>query len=130
MEEPNISEFRSFLSDAMSQCQGSSAYSNDRNRPYDGQPHTDSGARGKTELKGLTFRDVGDCFIKGALLSNGPNQPELYERAMTDTWLPDDVYKLDWNNIDPIAVWQNMPVEMEKMMDIYPNVPPLTFIKD
>lgn len=118
-------DLKNTIINGMIEIQGSSAYSNDRNRPYDGQPHTDNGERGKTEVKGLTFRDIRDCFIKGALLSNGVEQPLLYERAQENTWVADDIYKLNWNNMDPIAVAQNMSCEMEKMMGIYPNVPKL-----
>jgi hypothetical protein len=48
----------------------------------------------------------------------------LYERAIKDTWVEDDLYKIDWTKIDLEAVWQNMSNEMEKMMGIYPNIPP------
>jgi hypothetical protein len=68
---------------------------------------------------------VRDCFIKGALLSNGIGQPLLYERAEKGCWVAEDIYKLNWEKIDPIAVAQNMSNEMEKMMGIYPNIPKL-----
>lgn len=83
-----------------------------RDRPYDGQPHTDTGERGKTEVKGVTFRDLRDCFIKGAFHASGIDEKEY----------PRTIYDLDWNNIDPIAVCQNMSIEVEKLMHIYPNV--------
>ena len=35
-----------------------------RGRPYNGQPHTCMGARGATEIRGLTFRDLRDCFAR------------------------------------------------------------------
>jgi hypothetical protein len=35
-----------------------------RDRPYNGQPHTDTGVRGMTEIRGVTFRDMRDCFIR------------------------------------------------------------------
>jgi hypothetical protein len=38
-----------------------------RNRPYDGQPHTQNGERGKTMLGCLTIRDVADCFAKALI---------------------------------------------------------------
>ena len=41
----------------------------DRNRPYDGQAHTDQGVRGRQPITGLTFRDLNDCFIRAVLLS-------------------------------------------------------------
>lgn len=111
------------LQEMFDECDGSSSYSNDRNRPYDGQSHTDYGQRGKTKIKGITFRDLRDCYIKGCLLSSG--EGILYDRAIDGSWLPGDVYKIDWEQIDPIAVAQNMSVEVEKLMGIYPNVPEL-----
>ena len=113
------------ITEALIELDGASAYSNDRNRPYLGQPHADEGVRGTQKVKGLTMRDVRDCFIKGALLSNGVDQPMLYDKVEKGTWSKDDVYELDWTNIDPIAVAQNMTCEIEKMMGIYPNVPKL-----
>jgi hypothetical protein len=113
------------LTEMFDDCNGSSAHSNDRNRPYDGQPHTDYGLRGKTKIKGITFRDLRDCYIKGCLLSSG--EGTLYNRAIEGSWLPEDVYKIDWEQIDPIAVAQNMSVEVEKLMGIYPNVPKLKY---
>ena len=113
------------ITEALIELDGASAYSNDRNRPYLGQPHTDEGVRGTQKIRGLTMRDVRDCFIKGALLSNGVDQPMLYDKAEKGTWLKDDIYELDWSSIDPIAVAQNMACEIEKMMGIFPNVPKL-----
>ena len=63
-----MKDFNQFLKDAFDECDGSTAYSNDRNRPYDGQAHTDNGARGSVQVKGLTIRDITDCFVKGFLL--------------------------------------------------------------
>ena len=114
---------REELGSMLRSIQGSSRIRNDRERPYDGQPQTDQGARGATPVEGLTFRDVVDCFVKGFLLSTGPG--ELYEKVENDTWVHDDLYKIDQNGIDPGAVAQNMACEMEKMMGIYPNVPGL-----
>jgi len=113
------------LQEMFDDCMGSSAYSNDRNRPYDGKPHTDYGLRGKTEIKGITFRDLRDSFIKGCFLAS----PNLHDRVTDGNWLPDDVYKIDWAEVDPIAVAQNMSVEVEKLMGIYPNVPKLKEIR-
>jgi hypothetical protein len=114
------------MGEAFSEIQGSSAYSNDRNRPYDGQSHTDDGTRGKTEVLGLTFRDLKDCFVKGALLASGHQHNGIYyKKIKNESWLHDDVYELDWDGLDPIAVWQNMSCEIEKTMGIFPNVPKL-----
>ena len=118
-------DFNQFMRDAFDECDGSTAYSNDRNRAYDGQPHTDNGIRGATKVKGLTFRDITDCFAKGVLLSNGVDQPELYDRVENGSWLHSDIYKIDGTNIDIGVVCQNMCCEIEKMMGIFPNVPKL-----
>lgn len=86
-----------------------------RDRPYSGQPHTDLGERGKTEIKGITFRDLHDCFVRACYHSSGLTR---------DDW-PDSLYKLPWDEMDPIAIQQNMSCEVEKLMGIYPNVPEL-----
>lgn len=139
--------------------QGSTAYSNDRNRPYNGQPWTQNGERGKTEVKGLTMRDISDCLIKAILVSYSEDEylkteeffkcwdftqckndgdkptPTQYlldkqkegkyisTKVETGTWRRDDVYLVDFTNIDPIAIAQNLTCEIEKMMGIWPNVP-------
>lgn len=120
-------KFIEILKDSFVEIAGSSAYSNERDRPYDGQPQTANGLRGRELISGLTFRDVKDCFINGALLSCGgiDGCENLYERAETNTWIEDDLYKIPFEKIDPLAMWQNMACEMEKMMGIYPNVPRL-----
>ena len=105
--------------------QSCSDYSNSRDRPYDGQPHTDYGERGKTEIKGITFRDLRDCFVKGFLLAC--HDSEIYTKVEKGTWREQDVYNACQKDpgIDPIAAAQNMSNEIEKMMGIYPNVPEL-----
>lgn len=113
------------LSQAFSDAEGASAYRGDRERPYNGQPQTTFGERGQTLVDGLTFRDVMDCFVAGLLDCCGVDQPELYEVA--DMALHENMYEVDLNNIDPGAWWQNMACRIEKMMGIYPNVPPLTY---
>jgi len=109
-------DFINDLKWAFAECRGSTAYSMDRNRPYDGQPHTGSGKRGKTIVAGLTMRDVADCIVIGFLEAAG------IERKYP-IW--DDVYKIELDDIDPIAVVQNAMCNIEKMMDIYPNIPKL-----
>lgn len=118
-----MSDFNQFMQDAFDECDGSTAYNNDRDRPYDGQSHTDNGIRGAIKVEGLTFRDITDCFVKGFLLSNGTAQPDLYDRVINDSWLHSDLYKLDFGNIDPGAACQNMSCEIEKMMGKFPNIP-------
>lgn len=87
----------------------------DRSRPYDGQPHTDLGERGKQEVQGITMRDLRDCFIRGCYDASG----------LTPADWPRDVYGLPWDDMDPIAVCQNMLCWVERYMGIFPNVPEL-----
>ena len=72
-------EFQKEMCFILKQIQGSSAFSLDQARPYDGQPHTDQGLRGKTFVSGLTMRDVADCMVRGFLdigkVTESPNGP-------------------------------------------------------
>lgn len=86
-----------------------------RDRPYDGQVHTDLGERGRTEVRGLTMRDLRDCFMRACFLSSGLPESE---------W-PASIYKLPWATMDPVAISQNLTCEVERMMGIFPNVPQL-----
>lgn len=97
---------------------GSSAYRNDRDRPYNGQPWTDNGIRGATKVEGLTMRDIRDCLVLAFLQSS--LQPELRTKIEDGTWRWEDVYRIA-NDIDFQAVGQNMSCNIEKMMGIYPN---------
>ena len=148
--------FEQELESAIQSIGGSSDYRNDRERPYDGQSWTDEGERGKTEIKGLTMRDLKDCLVKAMLISS-PSEEYLNNTFMdcwdfsecknendkpkptkflldnqneTDyistkvelgTWRPQDVYKINWDDIDPISICQNLMCEVEKMMGIFPN---------
>ncbi len=146
-------DFKEQLDFALWSVGGSSDYSNDRERPYNGQMHTDYGERGKTLVQGLTFRDIKDCLIMAMIesatsnrylnvdfskcwdfttdpptptqfLLDRQNDPDFISNKVDmGTWRPQDVYKLNWDEIDPLAVAQNMSIHMEKMMGIYPNVP-------
>lgn len=132
--------------------QSCSDYQNDRERPYNGQPWTDDGIRGQTEVKRLTMRDIRDCLIK-AILMSAPNpavedsseflkcwdfstgtavatqylkdnqEKFISYKVELGTWRPQDVYKVDASKIDLLAVAQNMSCEIEKMMGIFPNIP-------
>ncbi len=82
----------------------------DRNRPYNGQPWTDTGVRGSTEIKNVTMRDVTDCLRIALYESCG--SPENVK----------SVYDLDISNCDPIAIEQNLTCNIEKIMGIYPNL--------
>lgn len=87
----------------------------DPSRPYDGQPHTDEGERGKTEIRGITMRDLTDCFFRAC-----------YESSCLpiERW-PGSIYDLPWHDMDIIAVSQNLGCNVEKAMGTYPNVPRL-----
>jgi hypothetical protein len=98
-----------------------------RDRPYCGQPHTDTGMRGSAEIHGITFRDLHDCFIRAFCLASGDQNPELYDEANKGenaALCENDIYKLDLSRLDPMAVFQNMSCEVEKIMGIYPNISP------
>ena len=110
-----MDEFFNQIEKGFADCQGDSAFRMDRDRPYNGQPHTDCGERGKTLVEGLTMRDISDCIVKGFLDAGG---------IETDNPIRDDVYKLDCD-FDPGAVIQNSLCHVEKMMGIFPNIPKL-----
>jgi hypothetical protein len=102
-----------------------------RNRPYKGQMHTDLGERGRTEIKGISFRDLHDAFILAAFeAGNDQLTEEQYENVKKNKVTESDIYNLDLNKIDAMAWQQNMSIRIEKMMGIYPNVPQLTIGKD
>lgn len=120
-------EFRKIWEQAANEL-GFNDMNMDRDRPYIGQMHTSLGERGKTEIKGITFRDLRDCFIRAICLSAGHLNKELSDEADKgeDAALcENDLYKLDLNELDPMAVCQNLCCEVERIMGIFPNVPPL-----
>lgn len=113
-----------------------------RDRPYSGQPHTTTGVRGATEIKGITFRDLRDCFIRAFIMSHEYNVPGTVDRLEPNATLIDeahkgpnaalasgDVYTLK-GDFDPIAVAQNLSCEVERIMGIFPNVPKLRGTQD
>ena len=92
----------------------------DRSRPHDGQPQMFVGSRGKTVIRNLTYRDVADCFVIAFVAcTHGRNRSNSADLSYND------VYE-DGEEIDPLAVMQNMLCEMEKRQGIYPNVPRIT----
>lgn len=107
----------------------------ERGRPYNGQPQTSTGARGATEIKGVTFRDLRDCFVRAVLLSTGgmvidgvdlgPRYAEALkgERAAL---CENDLYGFNLDQLDPMAICQNLACEVERVIGIYPNVPKLS----
>jgi hypothetical protein len=115
-------KFPQNLAFALWSAGGSTDYRNDRERPYNGQPHTDQGERGKTEVRGLTMRDLKDCYVMGFLQATG--RGEVVESGK---WRYQMVYDPPPAGFEPdeLAVAQNMLCNVEKMMGIYPNVPEL-----
>ena len=108
-----------------------------RDRPYNGQPHTGTGVRGATEIKGITFRDLRDCFIRAYVLSHSTYVSGSLARIQPNAALADeaskgedaalcesDLYTLQ-GDMDPMAFCQNLACEVEKAMGIFPNVPEL-----
>ncbi len=139
--DQNDKDFESKLDFALNTDGSSSDYRNDRERPYNGQPWTDSGIRGKQEVKGLTMRDIQDCLIQaflGCAVPDNPEQAELANKVfeMSDdkdigkgtkyaakgTWRTQDVYKVDLSQVDPIAIAQKLSCFIEHYMGIYPNI--------
>lgn len=117
-EEPMV-DWNDIAREMEKLCPSSLATRLDRTRPYEGQPHTDEGERGKQEISGITMRDLSDCFIRACYDASGLEVKD---------W-PGTVYDLPWPEMDIIAVMQNLTCNVEKYMGIYPNVPRL-FPKD
>lgn len=112
-DDLNLAEDLGQLLEAI--CPSSLAAHLDPSRPYDGQPHTCHGTRGATEIKGITFRDMQDAFMRACYESSG---------LPIEQW-PGSVYDLPWSEMSIIAVAQNLACNVEKAMGIYPNVPRL-----
>lgn len=132
----NDKDFDSKLDFALSTSGSTSDYRNDRERPYNGQPWTCEGVRGSQEVKGITMRDIHDCLVQAMLVcSTDEELPKKVFEISDDTgigkgtkyaakgnWRQKDVYKIDLNNVDPLAVAQNLTCFIEHYMGIYPNV--------
>lgn len=98
----------------------------DPNRAYDGQPHTYQGERGKQKVSGLDMRDLADCLVRAfAHSANDQLSKEAYDRIDKNLFTYKELYDLDLSKTDPVAIIQNLVVEVEKTMGIYPNVPEL-----
>jgi hypothetical protein len=108
-----------------------------RDRPYSGQCHTDTGERGRQEIRGITMRDLRDCFIRAFIHSHQVYKSGTIEEIQPNATLSreadkgehaaiceNDLYGLI-GDIDPIAIAQNLTCEVEKIMGIFPNVPKL-----
>ena len=89
-----------------------------RDRPYDGQSHTDAGERGRQEVSGVTMRDIRDAFVIGAFQASGFFFEEEGRSKYEGT-----IYDLPWDELDPGAVMNNAICEIENRMGIWPNLP-------
>lgn len=115
------------LEHIIDEATGANDHSMWRGRPYEGQSWTDSGERGKQEIKGVTFRDLRDCYIRAWCMSAAHLNETLYDEALKGEQAclcANDVYGLE-GSIDPMAILQNLSCEIERLMGIFPNVPPL-----
>lgn len=115
----NNKDFNKDLNFALHSIGSSSDYENGRDRPYNGQPHTDQGERGKTMVQGLTMRDVMDCFVMGYLEAT----KDMAQKVKEGNWRYNDIFKSKDEGVDPLAAGQNMMCHVEKMMGIFPNLP-------
>ena len=117
--------------DQISHDLGFDEHNMQRSRPYNGQPQTVTGQRGATEVMGVTFRDLRDCYIRARCLAMGANCAEnmpRYNEALKGenaALCENDVYALK-GDVDEMAVLQCFCCEVEKLMGIYPNVHKLT----
>lgn len=102
-----------------------------RDRPYAGQPHTFVGTRGAVEVLGITFRDLRDAFIRAVLLATGGQSDgevgvmlryREAEKGENAVLCSNDLYGFNLDRLDPMAICQNLCVEVEKLMGVYPNV--------
>lgn len=125
--EDFISGLNKALADAFDDL-GHNDHNMDRSRPYRGQPHTDTGTRGATEIRGITFRDLRDAFIRAVCLSGHHVVPHLYEEAdkgEAAALCEADLYGWNLDALDPMAIAQNLCCEVERLMGIFPNIEPL-----
>lgn len=116
------------LSNFIDEVTGSNIKNLRRDRPYNGQMHTDTGERGKQIVSGVTIRDLRDCLLRSFFLCSGHISHERYNEANKgeEAQLCDnDLYGWNLDDIDPVALIQNFTCEVERVMGIFPNVPEL-----
>ena len=82
----------------------------DRKRPYNGQRWTDDGDRGKIEVKGITMRDIRDCFILALYDSRLGGAP------------PESIEDLPLSEMSLEAISQNLTCWIERYMGISPEI--------
>lgn len=105
-----------------------------RSRAYTGQPHTSLGDRGKLPINGLCMRDLQDCYIRAYIKAHPTLDEEgkdiepnatLYKKASRGQHAmlnSNALFKLV-GDVDPLAVFQNLACEVEKMMGVFPHLP-------
>lgn len=104
-----------------------SNHTTDPERPFTGQSLF-NGERGKTEIKGMRFRDLADCVVKAWIdtaahtIEDEVLRDELRMRAEDGTLNYNDVYKIECGDIDPLSLMRCVCCRVEKAMGIYPNV--------
>lgn len=114
------------IDEAIDAATGANEHNMRRDRPYAGQPWTEGGARGKTEIKGVTFRDLNDCFLRAIFQVTSRYNPTLYKESEKGEhaclcW--NDAFQMKgWDEIDPLALAQNLSCEVERAMGIFPNI--------
>lgn len=107
---------------------GLTDHQTDASRPFIGQAHTSNGERGKTEVKGIRFRDLADCVVRAFVdsaaftLEDEKVRDLMSQRADDGTLNYNDLYDLNLSEMDPIALVQNIVCRVEKAMGIYPNI--------
>ncbi|MBA7676069.1 hypothetical protein ES703_84309 [subsurface metagenome] len=82
-----------------------------RNRLYNGQPWTNEGNRGMTEVKGLSMRDISDCLWFACYDSRPPGTPII--KSVED---------LPFKDMSIEAIAQNLSCWIERYMGIFPNI--------
>ena len=90
------------------------AHNIDPNRPFTGQAHTVQGERGMTEVNGIRLRDIADCIAIG--LINSTLNMDLREKIDNKTLTYNDLFTLDFNKIDPVALIQSACYQIEHAM--------------
>jgi hypothetical protein len=79
------------------------------------QDHTFPGKRGDTLVEGVTYRDVYEAVQVGINRAAGESDDN-------------DVFNINMDDLDPVAIAQNTCVNVEQRQGIYPNVANLEVI--
>jgi hypothetical protein len=97
------------------------------------QPHTIQGERGQ-QMVSLKDIQIAECFLRGMLDAAtyyGEDNNYAPTEKLNYADLVDLIYKVRWmENFDPVAIVQSACCHMEKVMGIYPNIPPLIEAKN